>query len=259
MKLAASHIAWQPEEEPAALEILKGNGFSGLEIVPPRVAGPRPYDNLEAAASFAAGLRRGFGFVVCSMQSIWYGQTGSLFGPEREALLGYTQQAIRFAETMSCANLVFGCPKNRVRPEGQTDESAVDFFCRVGEEAARHGTVVALEANPPLYETNFINTTQQALEMAKRVEHPAFKVNLDVGTMIENGEAPALLEGQVAALHHVHISEPGLVMLAPRPLHRELAAVLRSEEYSGFVSIEMKGQSLADVARAAAYVAEVFA
>jgi sugar phosphate isomerase/epimerase len=192
------------------------------------------------------------------MQSIWFGQNGSIFGPERRALLAYTLRAIEFAKAAGCGNLVFGCPKNRVLPENADSGTAVPFFAELGAAAAAAGTVVALEANPPLYGTNFINTTLQALDMARQVASPGFKVNLDVGTLIANGESAAGLAGQVCAFSHVHVSEPGLAMLEKRPLHRELAALLRHEGYAGYVSIEMKAAAPGELERALDYVAGVF-
>ena len=95
--------------------------------------------------------------------------------------------------------------------------------------------------------------------MAQKVASPGFKVNLDFGTIIENGEHVDMLKGHVKELNHVHISEPNLMMLEKRPAHRTLAALLRDEGYGGFVSIEMRAQPLDEVRRAVAWVAEVFA
>jgi sugar phosphate isomerase/epimerase len=258
MRLAASQIAWEPGAETAALALLAGYGYVGLEIAPTRVAGQCPYDRPAAAADYARAVRERHGLAVCSMQSIWFGQSGSLFGPERQALLAYTLKAIGFAKAAGCGNLVFGCPKNRVLPEDASPDEAVPFFAELGAAAAAAGAVVALEANPPMYGTNFINTTPQALAMARRVASPGFKVNLDVGTLIANGEGTAELAGQVYALSHVHVSEPGLAAPEKRPLHRELAALLRHEGYAGYVSIEMKAAKPGELERALEYVAGVF-
>lgn len=259
MRLAMSQIAWEPEQETEALGILREFGFAGLEIAPPRVAGPAPYEQPQKAAAYAAWAKKEYGLALCSMQSIWYGQQGSMFGPERPALLAYTKKAIEFANAGGIGNLVFGNPKARILPKGRSEEEAIPFFKEIGDYAAQHGAVVALEANPPLYGTNFMNRTADALAMAKRVDSPGCRVNLDFGTIVENGEDVAALAGQVPWLHHVHISEPNLGMIEARAQHRQLAELLRAEGYEGYVSVEMKAQPLREVRRAAAYVAEVFA
>lgn len=258
MRLAASQIAWEPAEEAQALDILRKHGFAALEMAPTRVAGENPYADPQAAADFAAGMRRAYNLAVCSMQSIWFGQQGSIFGPERDRLLEYTKRAVVFAEAAGCGNLVFGCPKNRVLPDDKTPDDAVAFFKELGDFAHSHGAVLALEANPPLYGTNFINTTPDAFAMVEQVDSPGFMVNLDVGTMVENGEDAASLRGRVGMIHHVHVSEPNLVAIEKRELHGRLAALLRDEGYTGCVSIEMKAQPLSVLDEVAAYVAEVF-
>lgn len=98
---------------------MKQLGYTGLEIAPTRVFPERPYDNLPGAALFAGVMWQKYGFSIPSMQSIWYGQTGSIFEPdEAAALADYTAQALEFAYACHCPSLVFGCPRNRSIPEG---------------------------------------------------------------------------------------------------------------------------------------------
>ena len=261
MKLSISNLGWGAEQDLAAYQLMRQLGYAGLEIAPTRVFPDRPYDDLAAAGAWREDLRARFGYVIPSMQSIWYGRQENLFGSEEErrVLMEYTQAAIRFAEAMGCENLVFGCPRNRAMPEGTTSEQAIPFFRAIGEYAATHHCVFALEANPPIYHTNFLNTTQETLAFIQRVDSEGCRLNLDVGTMIENGEEPSLLKGCGPVIHHVHISEPGLKLIERRPLHQELAALLREEGYDRYVSIEMGRQEDLDaLARTMAYVREVF-
>lgn len=257
MKLSISNIAWPEQLDEQVLVLLKELGFAGLEIAPTRVFPQRPYEDLERAKAWAQGL----GLAVPSMQSIWYGRTEQVFGsPEdRAALLDYTKKAVDFAQAVGCRNLVFGCPRNRSVPDGETPVGELEFFRELAEYAAPRGTVIGMEANPPIYNTNYINTTAQALDLVERVDRPGFRVNLDVGTMVANGEEVSLLEGRVGLLSHVHISEPGLKAVEERQLHRELARLLRRENYGGFISVEMgRQEDLDDVRRVCVYVKEVF-
>ncbi len=259
MKLAASHIAWNPAEEAAALKLLQETGFTGLEIAPGRVAGQTPYQNPEALQAYAVRAKEEYGLSLCSMQSIWYGQQGSMFGPERPFLLEYTKAAIRFAKAGGIANLVFGCPKNRNLPAGVKPAEALPFFAALGEYAAAQGACLALEANPALYGTNFMNRTEDALAMAKQVGSAGCRVNLDFGTLVANGEAPEMLRGQIGAINHVHISEPNLLPIERRAEHRALATLLREEGYSGYVSVEMREAPLSVLQGVLTYISEVFA
>lgn len=262
MKLSVSNIAWSAESDAGMYAALRDKGFKGLEAAPTRLFPERPYDKLTEAAALRKQLKECYGLEIPSIQSIWYGRGENLFaGPEeRGLLLEYTKRAIRFAAALGCGNLVFGCPRNRAANGREDREAAVEFFRALGDYAAQRGTVLAMEANPPIYHTDFINTTAQAFELADQVASSGFLVNLDVGTMVENGECVDRLAGRAARINHVHISEPGLAPISRRTLHRELAAFLREEDYQGFVSIEMKNcGELAPVLEAMDYVKEIFA
>ena len=262
MKLSVSNIAWSPERDETVLDLLKKHGFSGVEIAPTRLFPEAPYDKTEEAKAVKNDLENRFGLKIPSMQSIWYGVTDRIFGEaeERTRLTAYSRKAIDFAEAISCKNLVFGCPKNRSLPDGADPGIAVPFFREFGEYAKAHNTVVAMEANPPIYNTNYINTTGEALALIREVDSDGFRLNLDVGTMVENREDVSVLEGSEALIHHVHISEPGLVPVQRRELHKELAVFLRSFGYEGFVSIEVKRQDdIGELERMMEYVANLFA
>jgi hydroxypyruvate isomerase len=116
-----------------------------------------------------------------------------------------------------------------------------------------------MEANPPIYQTNYINTTEAALELIEQVDSKGFRLNLDLGTMIYNQESVSLLKDQVKRINHVHISEPGLKMIEERQLHSELKNILMSENYQGYLSIEMgRREQLQELEDVMKYVREIF-
>ena len=261
MKLSISNIGWSAENDSAIYSKMKSYGFEGLEIAPTRVFTENPYDRLEEAIKWAGELKANYGFAVPSMQSIWYGRTEKLFGTEeeRKALADYTKKAIDFASAIHCKNLVFGCPRNRNMPEGADSKIAIEIFREIGDYAAKKGTVIGMEANPPIYNTNFINDTQSALELIEDVASEGFKLNLDMGTMIENGEDISVLKGHEDCINHVHISEPGLKQIVKRELHSQLADLLKASSYKGYVSIEVGCQEdISELDIMMKYVKEVF-
>lgn len=257
MRLAISNIAWTGADDSSMYDFMRELGFEGLEIAPTRVIPEAPYDHLTEAAAWRGSLE----FAVPSMQSIWFGRGEKLFAgrEDRAVLLDYTRKAILFAQTVGCPNLVFGCPRNRSIPDGADDSVAVEFFRELGEFALAHSTAIGFEANPPIYNTNYINTTAEALDLIDRVNSRGFLLNLDLGTMIENGEPLSVLDGRVDLINHVHISEPGLKAVADRELHRELRLFLERFGYDRYVSIEMGNSCGLDaVKESMRYVAGVF-
>lgn len=253
MKLSISNIAWDAGQDEAVYGMMKQYGYTGLEIAPTRILQNNPYEQLKAAERWAKVLKTNYGFSISSMQSIWHGKQEKIFGSdeERDSLIEYTKKAIDFAEAINCGNLVFGCPGNRVVPEGMPEEDVssiiVPFFRELGLYAHTHNTTIAMEANPPIYHTNYINDTLSAIELVKSVNTSGFRLNLDVGTMIYNQEPAADLKSCVKYINHVHISEPELKPIQKRKLHLELFTILKQEGYSGYVSIEMGKQDNAIV------------
>lgn len=261
MNLSISNIGWTENNDDRMYGLMQEYGFAGLEIAPTRIFPEKPYDRLDEAKAWKEKLIAEYGFSIPSMQSIWYGRSEKIFGSdeERQALTEYTLKAIEFAECIGCGNLVFGCPGNRFMPDDGDMETAIRFFRTIGDYAHDHHTVIAMEANPPIYNTNFINTTEEALNLADRVDSEGFMLNLDVGTMIENGEKTGVLTGREHMINHIHISEPGLKPIRKRALHGELAAMLQDMNYRGFVSIETGRQDdMESLAGMMQYVKEIF-
>ena len=202
-------------------------GFTGLELAPTRIFSEAPYENLTSALLFGGYLKNRWGFSVPSLQSIWYGQKGNIFDPaDTEHLLDYTAQAFQFAHSLNCPSLVFGCPKNRMRP--------------------------------PMY-TNYLNGTADAFALVKRLDNPGLSVNLDLSTVLAQGEHLQSFIDDMQYVSHVHISEPGLVPIERRPEHKELALLLGAVGYRGFVSVEMAHTDVDTIRRTMDYIAEVFA
>jgi len=241
MNLSISNIAWDKVNDESVFGMMKTYGFTGLEIAPTIIFPENPYEHLSEAKCWSQKMMAKYGFQVSSMQSIWFGKQERIFGSkeERNALLEYTKKAIDFASTVGCKNLVFGCPRNRVIPQDGNVQIAIDFFKELGDYAYERNTVIGMEANPPIYNTNFINDTLSAFDLIDKVNSKGFLLNLDVGTMIENCENVEMLHGKVPCINHVHISEPGLKMIEKRDLHIELVKLLNAEGYKGFVSVEM--------------------
>lgn len=261
MKLSISNIAWEKEQDETIYTLMQEYGFRGLEIAPTRVFSNTPYEHVSDAVLWAEYLKKSYGFVISSVQSIWYGRTESIFGSEKErlSLISYTKKAIDFAAAVDCKNLVFGCPRNRNIPDGKTMEGVIPFFREIADYAAQKNTVIGVEANPPIYNTNFINDTSSAIRLIKEVNSPGLKLNLDVGTMIYNCEKVDVLSRNVQLINHIHISEPRLNPIKVRPIHKELYKLLKEEKYNKFISIEMgKNDSIDKKEMILDYVKKIF-
>jgi sugar phosphate isomerase/epimerase len=253
MILAMSNIAWPWDSRLAVYAEMSALGITGLEVAPgllfPGCSDPfRPDD---AALRMARGEVAAAGLTLVSMQSLLFGVAGAALFGDADARTRFRlgmERAIALAERLRIPNLVFGSPRQRVIPSGMSSDAAralaTEMFHGLGDRAADAGTVIAMEANPQAYGTNFLITMGDALSFVKTLHHPSVRLVLDLGTMILNGEAhetigtlPTLLPW----LSHVHVSEP---YLAPAPADPAavppLLTALRRNGYSRAVSIEMK-------------------
>lgn len=260
MKVTISNIAWQTENDSEMYAFLKEKKCTGIEIAPTRIFPENPYSDLNKVTNFRNELQTNYGLQVVSMQSICFGRNEAIFSSdsERNSLLEYIKQSIDFASVLGCKNLVFGSPKNRnINPK--QEEIALAYFSEIGKYAAEKNTFFAFEPNPVIYGTNFINTTNQALDFVKACNVDGLKVNFDLGTVIYNEESLSILENNLKWINHIHISEPYLEAIQKRSLHKELASILRKEEYNNYISIEMKGGSeLEKIKNIIQYTQDVF-
>ena len=265
MNLSVSNIAWSAEYDEEMYDFLNNNGINGLEIAPTCIFQYHPYDNLVQAKDFACRLKEDYGIVISSIQSIWFGITESIFDSDscRQRLVDYTKKAIDFACMLGCSNIVFGCPQNRTVPSDITPNQylpiAYDFFNQIGDYASACRTYIAIEPNPAIYNTNFINTTPEAFEICHELNNPGIKINADIGTLIHNNENIEILIDNINLINHIHISEPYLVPIKKRILHNELKNKLQGTNYDKFLSVEMSNNNNIELVKTALlYIKELY-
>lgn len=245
MNLSACNIAWNGSDDSRMFAELKKQDFSGIEIAPTRWYPSVPYSHQLEAKKYADELEKTYGLSVPSIQSVLYGRNENIFSNEEERvrLLEYLKEGIHFAEAVGAKNVVFGCPRNRngylSGDEKRNRRIATDFFHELGEYAGKHGTVLGLEANPHIYHTDFLNSTEETIRFIEEVGSDGLKLNLDIGTMVFYSEPLQMLKGKCHLINHVHVSEPCLKRIQKRSIHQELYVFLREEGYGGYISIEM--------------------
>lgn len=263
MKLSISNIAWPKEYDEYMYLYLNENKFDGIEIAPTRIFEVSPYMKIEDAKKYSRYIKDTYSLEISSMQSIWFGKSENIFNSEEEKkeLISYTKRAIDFAKAIDCSNLVFGCSKNRNinSKELYSDDIVLEFFRELGDYALKNNTILAIEPNPSIYGTNFINTTKEAFDIVKFINNKGIKVNIDLGTIINNKEDLSILIENINLINHIHISEPYLEKIECRQVHKELADILKISDYSGYVSIEMKNlNDLNNVKDTISYIRKIF-
>lgn len=247
MKLAVSNIAWPVEQDSAVADLLEREEIWAIEIAPTKLW-PAP---LEATAADISAYRRSWesrGMRIVAAQSLLFGQPDlTIFADaaSRARTLTYLDAIVGLCAELGAESLVFGSPKNRLLDALAADLAApiaVDFFGRLGEIAARYGTTVVMEANPPQYGADFVTRATEAIALVKQVNHPGFKLHLDTACMtLAEDAVEAVISAGAARLHHFHVSEPNLAPIGHGNVdHALFARSLISVGYNRWCSLEMR-------------------
>ncbi|MDR8365332.1 sugar phosphate isomerase/epimerase family protein [Pseudomonas sp. JL3] len=219
MRLSISNIAWSVEEDSSIVELLHSYNVNAIDIAPGKYF-PEPLSTSDIEIATVRNWWLEQGIEITGMQALLFGTTGlNMFGSpnSQSEMLRHLDAICRIGAGLGAKRLVFGSPKNRDR-SGLSDKEALDaagaFFYSLGDIAARHGVLVCLEPNPPIYNSNFMTTSAEAAEVVKHTNHQAIKMQLDTGAITLNNEDPTIIIKNFAHLiGHIHISEPNLVPL----------------------------------------------
>ena len=139
--------------------------------------------------------------------------------------------------------LVIGSPKQRNLLPGVSRGEALDFagevFAAALRPAADQGVTLAVEALAPA-DSNLINTVAEAMELADRIAHPNFSINLDIKAMSsESGSIADVIRSAAGRFAHVQVNDPngrgpGMGALQFEPI----LAALKEVHYDRWLSVE---------------------
>jgi sugar phosphate isomerase/epimerase len=162
----------------------------------------------------------------------------------RQATAEYLVELARACADLGGDLLVFGSPAQRRVPANhslqQATDFAVDTLQRAADGIAEVGVKLCLEPlSPP--EADFLNTAAQTDALIARLNHPAFRLHLDVKAMsTDDAPAPDLIRRHRSTLQHFHANDPNLrgpgfgdTDFVP------IFAALKDIAYQGWVSVEV--------------------
>ena len=270
MKLAVSNIAWTNEEEPAVAQLLKDMGVKYIEIAPTKKwKEPTRASNKQVSEYLA--FWESFGIRVVAFQSMLFSRPDlKIFESKtnRDETLQYLDDFISLASKMGVENMVFGSPKNRQRGSLANDAAfdiAKDFFTTLGAKAFKEKVQFCIEPNAPQYGCDFITNAKEGIEIVAKVNSPGFGLHLGIACMtLAKDNISQSIKDAAGPLKHFHISSPmlGAVGSFTDVQHESAAAALRSINYDGYVSIEMRpgdlGSNLERVRIAVEYAQSIY-
>ena len=222
-------------------------GYDALEIAPftltddPRTLTPGDV----AAARKALGDA---GIACSSLHWLLVTPEGlSITSPDdavRARTIELMRRLVDLAADLGADVLVHGSPKQRTLEPGHEAEGrarALDCF-RAAAEAAEAAGVVYCPEPLAREETNYINTVEDAIELAHEVGSPALRTMVDCAATLRNGDDPAeVLERHLPSglIAHVQVNDEnrrgpgeGEARLGP------VLGTLARHGYAGWVAVE---------------------
>jgi sugar phosphate isomerase/epimerase len=147
-----------------------------------------------------------------------------------------------------CADLggkvmVIGSPKQRnLLPgvkRGQAMGYAAEVFTPCLGLAEKRGVTLAIEPLS-MRETDFLMCASESVELIERIDHPNFRLQLDVKAMsYEYKPIPQIIRESAKYLAHFHVNDPNLLGPGMGKIgYQPIIAALRAAGYDGWLSVE---------------------
>lgn len=222
-------------------------GYDGIEIAPftltPSVTelGPGDRASIRAVAERNGLAITGLHWLLAGVPNVHLTSPNSAI---RAVTASYLEETVRTCADLGGSVLVFGSPKQRNIEEGVTREQAWEWsretFRRVARVAGNRGVTFCLEPLAPS-ETNLFSTAAEAAQMVDQIDHPNFKLILDVKAMSSEAiPIPDLIAAQKHRMAYFHandrnLQEPG----AGDSDFRAVFKALHETGYDGWMSIEV--------------------
>jgi sugar phosphate isomerase/epimerase len=247
IKLGICNELFEGWEFAEVCKAVKALGYDGLEIAPFTLA-PLITDVSRARRRELRTIMESFGLETVGLHWLLAKTEGFyLTTPDaaiRRATGDYLVALAEAARDLGGSLMVLGSPKQRDLLPGVAYEPAVDYavevFSRIMPAVGAAGIDLCLE---PLAssETNFVNTCSQAMEVIGRVDHPNFKLHMDVKAQSSEPGAtvPELVRQYAGDAGHFHAQDvnlrgPGMGDVDFGPIMKALV----NSHYDRWVSVE---------------------
>ncbi len=221
-------------------------GYDGIEIAPFNAApsvdevGPERRRELK-------DLCAGLGIEVVGLHWLLVSPAGlhitSGDPAVRKRTAAYLRSLVHFSADLGGKLLVLGSPRQRSIAAGVVPRDAWSFAVECLRETAlacgERRVRLLIEPLTPA-ETNFINTVEEAMRLARKIDHPQVGYHLDVKAM---SAMPEGIEGTIRrwglGAGHFHTNEPGGLGPGMGSVDfRPIFTALRSSGYLGWASTE---------------------
>jgi sugar phosphate isomerase/epimerase len=244
MRLTISNLSWNLGENFKVLNIIKKFNIKNIEISPSKIFNNNYTSrNIKKNQYFWSKEKIKF----YSMQSILFSiKNAYLFGNKMQQKIFFNEikKKIILSKKVGIKVIVFGSPLNKKifseRNLDNLNKIAYNSFKKISKICKKYKIYFCIEANPKIYNCEYLNYTKDAIRLVKRINSKFFKLNLDLGTIIENNESSKnIIEDHIKLIGHAQISVPYLKDIMPyKKAVVKFIKELKRNNYQKYISIE---------------------
>ena len=246
VRYAICNEIFEPWPWERVCDYVRGLGYEGLEVAPFTLADsadqvtPQRRTELRRAAEARGVEVLGLHWLLVKPPGLYITHPDAAV---RRRTADYFRQLVDLCADLGGRVMVIGSPKQRNLMPGVSREQAMEYAAQVFgpslDPAARRGVTLAFEPLGPA-ETDFVNTVAEAIELVKQVEHPNFRINLDVKAMSSEARPiPDVIRSAKGYVAHVQVNDPNLLGPGMGEVKFEpIIAALREIGYDGWLSVE---------------------
>ena len=230
-----------------ACEFSRQAGYDAMEVAPFTFA-PLVTDISAARRSELRGIAERAGIAISGVHWVLAFTEGMHVNhpdaDSRRRASDYLVAAVDLCADLGGVSMIFGSPKRRDLLPGVTRAQAEDWtlstFTAAAARGVERGVTICLEPLAPS-ETNFLNTAEETIALARRLGSPALKVMLDVKAMCSEAKPiPQVIRESAGEFAYFHANDrnlkgPGFGDVDFVPI----AAALDEVGYDGTVSVEV--------------------
>ena len=246
MRLAVCNKTLNDRPVEAFFALAGDAGFDAVEVIPGSlgtpIADPDPAMRVQILQ-----VARAMGLEFVAMNSIFeHVPTFNLVTDDSDLRQRSAEELVAIVHLgahMGVTSIVIGSPRQRRAPANASFDEATDLFIDglipAATVAQEFGITLCLEPLIPSL-TNFMNDTTEGITVARRMNHPAVKLVLDVKQIArETQNFKSAVEIALPWLAHVHVNDAN--MQAPGEGDTDFLPIIKSLKevgYGGVISIE---------------------
>lgn len=221
-------------------DLLAESGYDYIELAGKDVAAMSEEEFAAHAKKIDAGKVKCNGFnAYCATELAIVGPNASL-----EQAKAYAKIIFSRAKALNAVSVGIGSPKSRVLPQGfdrgLARRQLAEFLRATAKIAAENGILVLMES-VCADECNFINLTDEALEVVEELKLPNLGLVYDIYHALKMEESLCSMEHAFPYIRHMHVSAPEGHAYLTNETHSQYAPYIEKAvemRYDGIISVE---------------------